>query len=536
MIKTTILNFKPLQKKSVYLTATFFLTPVITYLVMSGLFSEYIYLFLAVTAVFFIILVSVCVNDRKNIKGAITAVFILSAAFMSAYVSYNAGYTGAVKLLDYTGNKAHSFCGYIAKEDAGTSSYMFVELTSVDGKPVKPSVTAQAFNHTGYYLENGAYVEFEAKLKSVEEKDGENNSWLKSKGVYAVLSGMKDFVPVSEKDKLYIAGKIKDFFSRRMLTITSYILNNDRFQKTFSISNAMMFGDKSGLDKELKMQFSRSGIIHILCVSGLHFSVMLAGLSFILKYTVINRKARYFIITGASFFYLFLCGFTGSALRAAVMSLIGSACITGARKNICTYILLLAVCVICIVNPHSVFDNGFMMSCVCCIGILCSSLLSEQLGKRFRFHPVVSVLLSSVLVSFSASSFLFPYSLAAFNGASTVSVAASTLAVMPAQLFLTVCFIASIVSLADIGICNFIFSSLLSRLCGFICKVAEFFSGLRYSYIECEMPDISFFVFMFILGGAALVAFTKHRAVSVYLYTVSASVLFTVAVFIVNAI
>ena len=50
------------------------------------------------------------------------------------------------------------------------------------------------------------------------------------------------------------------------------------------------------------------------------------------------------------------------------------------------------------------------------------------------------------------------------------------------------------------------------------------------------MPDISFLVFMLILGGASLVAFTKHRAVSVYLYTVSASVLFTVAVFIVNAI
>ena len=254
---------------------------------------------------------------------------------------------------------------------------------------------------------------------------------------------------------------------------------------------------------------------------------MLGGLSFILKYTLKRRNARYFILFAAAIAYLFLCGFTKSAVRAALMALIGGMCASGARRNYCTYALLLSVCGICIADPKSVFDGGFRMSCICCVGILCSAVLSEMLGKRFAFRPVTMCVLSSLVVSFSASAFLFPYSVTAFGGASTVSVLASTLAVMPAQLFLVICWIALIVSVLGIGIFDIIIAGLLSGLCEAVCSVARFFSELEYSYIETSVPDISFFVFMLVIAGAAVVSVTKRRAASVYLYTLSVSVLMT---------
>ena len=526
MANKTFSEFNLLKRKAFYLTFSFFLTPAVTYSVMSGIFAEYPFVFLGVTAVFLTALVILCVKDKKNIKGAAVIAFILMTAFLSSVISYGLSYRNAKSLYEYTGNEAHSFSVYISKEDADTNGSAFAEITAIDGKDITPSVDVTFYNHSGYYLKQGTYLEFKARYQLSDGGD-EFDEWRRSKGVYASWSGISEIRTDSERDKYIFTSGVKEFLSDRLLKVLSVIPGKSRFERVYSVGKAMLFGDKGSLDADLKTQFSRSGIIHVLCVSGLHFSVMLGGLSFILKYTLKRRNARYFILFAAAIAYLFLCGFTKSAVRAALMALIGGMCASGARRNYCTYALLLSVCGICIADPKSVFDGGFRMSCICCVGILCSAVLSEMLGKRFAFRPVTMCVLSSLVVSFSASAFLFPYSVTAFGGASTVSVLASTLAVMPAQLFLVICWIALIVSVLGIGIFDIIIAGLLSGLCEAVCSVARFFSELEYSYIETSVPDISFFVFMLVIAGAAVVSVTKRRAASVYLYTLSVSVLMT---------
>lgn len=535
MTKKNFLPTNPLRKKSIYLTATFFLTPILTHFVMSGGTVKNALVFAVITSVFAAALVILCINDKKNIRGAVTVATILIAAFISSLSVYTLGYRNAFRLAGYAGDESHSFCGYITGEDADTSSSMFVEIISVNGKSLYPSVVAQGYNHSGHYMPCGTYIEFEAKLELAENRNSEFNEWLKSKNVHTVLSGINGLSLDSSKDKLSIASVVKDFFSDRMVYVFKTVPDRKSFENVHSVADAMMFGDKSKLDGDLKTHFSKSGIIHILCVSGLHFSVMLGGLSLVLKYTVKKRKARCFIIVAAGLFYLFVCGFTRSAVRAAVMALIGAISVSGAKRSYCTYALLFSVCVICIADPSAVFDSGFRMSCVCCTGILCAAHFSEMLAKRLAYRPVLSYVISSFLVSLSASAFLFPYSLCAFGGASSVSVIASSIAVLPAQIFLVLCWIAAIASFAGVGFLNFVSAEILSNICNLICNIAKFFSELEFSYIEYEMPDISFLVFIIILGGATIASFSKHRAVSVYIYTVSASVLAT-AVLLVTSI
>ena len=49
------------------------------------------------------------------------------------------------------------------------------------------------------------------------------------------------------------------------------------------IYQAMLLGEKSGLDEDVKMRYQMAGMIHILAISGLHISVLGMGLFSLLK-------------------------------------------------------------------------------------------------------------------------------------------------------------------------------------------------------------------------------------------------------------
>ena len=50
-----------------------------------------------------------------------------------------------------------------------------------------------------------------------------------------------------------------------------------------NIAMAMLFGDKSNLDESTRSNFAHIGISHILAVSGLHISIIISALYFIMK-------------------------------------------------------------------------------------------------------------------------------------------------------------------------------------------------------------------------------------------------------------
>ena len=54
-------------------------------------------------------------------------------------------------------------------------------------------------------------------------------------------------------------------------------------EKTAGIVSAMVLGDRSGLSDEVKQLYQENGIAHVLAISGLHISLIGAGLFFVLQ-------------------------------------------------------------------------------------------------------------------------------------------------------------------------------------------------------------------------------------------------------------
>lgn len=138
--------------------------------------------------------------------------------------------------------------------------------------------------------------------------------------------------------------------------------------ETAAMMEAVLFGDKSGLDEETMDVFTKNGTAHILAVSGLHIGILYA---FLLKaFSLIpllpagsTREWILFVFTGLFFFcYMILASFSPSVVRAVLMVLLHAfAKITGRRYDLNSAAFAVFTAVL-MHNPYMLFNVGFEMS------------------------------------------------------------------------------------------------------------------------------------------------------------------------------
>ena len=84
----------------------------------------------------------------------------------------------------------------------------------------------------------------------------------------------------------------------------------------------MVIGMDQYLENDVKDAFMKSGITHILVVSGSNIAFLILFLMFFLKYTPVKRWGRISLIGGAIIFYGFLVGWEVSVVRATLMGIL----------------------------------------------------------------------------------------------------------------------------------------------------------------------------------------------------------------------
>ncbi len=132
--------------------------------------------------------------------------------------------------------------------------------------------------------------------------------------------------------------------------------------KDGNILSAIILGDKTQIDPEVKEMYQINGIGHILAISGLHLSFLGIGI-----YSIFRRVSGSYLtggIAGILFlsFYILMVGTTVSSLRALIMFLFRvGADMTGRNYDSITALSFAAAAVL-IWRPLSVFDGGFWLS------------------------------------------------------------------------------------------------------------------------------------------------------------------------------
>ncbi len=168
----------------------------------------------------------------------------------------------------------------------------------------------------------------------------------------------------------------------------------------FSLVAAMAFGDKSTLGQDTRNVFTRTGVAHLLALSGLHLGILYALLSLLFvryRYRVVGSV----VVVMTVWMYVFVVGMPASVVRAATMlTLYSLLSIDGACRSSSANPLYVAVGIILLVSPRMLWDVGFQMSVLAVWSVACVyTPVYRLLPHRWLSWHVVRALWAMVVVS-----------------------------------------------------------------------------------------------------------------------------------------
>ncbi len=372
--------------------------------------------------------------SRYRVSVMLAAVLSL-AAFLRAQSVLLSDRAAAAYLLQACPDGTHTVGGLVEKQDAPNGETLYLRADTIDGAPLAVPVLISGYNGTGEYLPCGAYVSFDTSFRDVGDasRDAGYRDYLKSAGVSAVFSGTAAFRLHPERDRIPPGARLRSVLRARLSALLAPCADPDGYSDGLALGEALLFGNKRALPDFLREAFVRCGVLHLLCVSGLHFSVIIGLFFLLVGLFTADRRIRLAVMVLVSFAYLAVCSFPLSAVRAAVMTVFALA---GSERDRGGMRLLASVFLICLISPHAVTDSGFHLSVLATAGLLCMLPLTERVGKRIDSLPVLSYAVGAVILSLGASLAAGVYSLVSFGGVSLLSVPVTVFMTLPVECFL----------------------------------------------------------------------------------------------------
>lgn len=138
------------------------------------------------------------------------------------------------------------------------------------------------------------------------------------------------------------------------------------------VLTALVMGDQRAIDARQWQQFSRTGITHLVSISGLHVT-MLAGLAYAMVGVFWRRwpalmlrcpAQRASVVAGflAAFAYCLIAGFAVPAQRTLYMLAVAALALWTGRTTTVSRVLMLALLPVLLIDPWAVLMPGFWLS------------------------------------------------------------------------------------------------------------------------------------------------------------------------------
>jgi competence protein ComEC len=143
--------------------------------------------------------------------------------------------------------------------------------------------------------------------------------------------------------------------------------------RNFGLSSALLLGDDTNIDADIRDIYARAGAMHILCVSGLHVGVVFLVLGFILRFLKHSRPGRTMLpllLMLGVWSYALITGLAPPVVRASCMIsffIIGDS--FKRHKNSFNTLAASALLML-LIDPELIFSAGFQLSYSAVLGIL----------------------------------------------------------------------------------------------------------------------------------------------------------------------
>jgi competence protein ComEC len=186
----------------------------------------------------------------------------------------------------------------------------------------------------------------------------------------------QDFVSVPEFQKIgfqprfwvvQFAMNWRQYFDK---VIQKYIVS----EQENAIASALVLGVKDRLDDDILQAYSRTGLMHVLAVSGMHVGILLSFLWIVLgklqKIPKIGDWVYALSILAILWLYAFITGLSASVLRAVVMFSFITLGKAMNKRGTMYNTLAFSAFVLLMYNPYFILSAGFQLSYLAVLGIV----------------------------------------------------------------------------------------------------------------------------------------------------------------------
>lgn len=309
---------------------------------------------------------------------------------------------------------------------------------------VKENIRVNVYSHPPS-LNVGDRIRFPCRLKPFKNF---NNPGRYNYEKAMSIRGFKCSASVSDGRSIVPMGagqlSLTERFIERLQRPVRIFLTERLAPEEASLFRALLLGERQAISHEQREPFNKTGLGHVLAVSGLHIGLIAWGAFIVLKFFFSLstnfmlkceiRKIAALISCIFVIWYTCLAGFQVSTQRAMIMILAFLWSIIMERENEAWSTLSLAALVILALDPHSLFSISFQLSFAAVIGILwlTPALLkkipvpgqSKDESKSILARAYI-YFIGLIAVSLCVNIFLLPITSFYFNRISLVAIPAN---------------------------------------------------------------------------------------------------------------
>ena len=326
--------------------------------------------------------------------------------------------------------------------------------------------------------------------------------YLARKGIY-YQSFATDEILEAPKKTLTISEKIR----QKRLEILNTIDGSKLPKREREFLKGIILADRTEMDAEMVSDFSKSGLVHFLAISGTHLAIIFWLILYLLKPIFPAKFRKIPIVLSLLFIWSFtiFIDYGSSVVRSCLMITAYYSFVLLQRKPDLLHAMAIAGFAILIFDTHQVFDVGFQLSFIAVFGIF---WLNEPILKNLPRpkNKIQDFLFNVVSMSLAAQIATLPLVIFYFHQYSFLSIVANVIIVPFSEIIIIFSLLMTVLFAfkLEFSWLSFIYEKLVD----FLLKSIHFFADQDWFFIK-NIPLnwvelIILFVVIFLLRGLFL--------------------------------
>jgi competence protein ComEC len=184
-----------------------------------------------------------------------------------------------------------------------------------------------------------------------------------------------------------------------------------------SLLAGLLTGNRSGLPADVTEEFRRSGISHIIAISGYNITIILSVMGGLLFF--VPKRLRFWLLAIGIVLFTFFVGGGATVVRAAIMGILGLLALHAGRTTSMRLLILWTAFFMLLVKPAALTDDvSFQLSFLSIIGL---SELSPWLSRILKFLPKQLSIREAFTATLAAQIATLPVTVLTFGSISLIA-------------------------------------------------------------------------------------------------------------------